>query len=931
MRQASLFKITLILLAASAVIGAQARPAHAGWLALYESAVERAQTVAVAQVLPRPEGGAVAFGSVEGGADGPASDPTPRADLAFVRWTLDKRGGVQTQHAYHAQDPGALREARATPDGGQILVGDFFTPAAGAGGGPSVVAPDAVSGSWIVKLDATGEVTWGRRFDDTRPDGTRAGRHYRLSSIARTRDGGVIAVGETHARATDARPGDVPDMDMWLVRLDAAGDLLWQRRIGGDQIDAGMTIRRVPAGGFIAAGLTSGRGAFATGGALWLVRLDNAGRILWQKSYGGPAGPAAHGVDAGWRIAPVDDGGYVVAGSTRSFGQGGGARGDVWVMRLGPRGDVRWQNAYGGERLDTAPSLAVREDGILVAAQTSSFMSPQPPRPDAKWDWDTWFLQLDRDGMIGRQTRLGRARPGTDGPSDLSAVPGGYLAAGLSAPGVATEGAAPQVASGWLARLDADGSIGPVPGGSPFHLVGTDAQRRATSATPRRTELGAGPAAARMTPWQPDRPESRITVIRRYAVAPEAAAANRTDGAGPPRDGCVPPGPVTESYVARIGRQDLYNSEGARLKEPWQVLRQDRANYHRFGLRDPRDEGDRYFDTAASRERIERMYEAGGVTGGISAEVAQALVQGGATVEVDIHDCGQFLDIRLLSKDDADGERPRGAVAFSCKQHACLHGRMTGAVTAPPSDKCWGWHPSHSYNLLTRFDVPLTAARVEARVTGGPSELDAMRDGFRLEALPASQLSRGARRTLRRGPGCAVLDRARGWRTLRSFAAPVTSGDRITIRWQGDLPRAVALRLRAPGGLYVDDSALTVTAAAPDGEGAEERTLTEADDGRTVRVAAGDTLRLRLPASPSTGHSWAVTRINPEVLRLDDRSYRQDPDCDGKLGCGGHTTFTFTAVGAGRTGLGLAYARQWRDAPEPRRRFDVTVVVADGT
>ena len=118
MRQASLFKITLILLAASAVIGAQARPAHAGWLALYESAVERAQAVAVAQVLPRPEGGAVAFGSVEGGADGPASDPTPRADLAFVRWTLDKRGGVQTQHAYHAQIPVpcARRAPRPTAD-----------------------------------------------------------------------------------------------------------------------------------------------------------------------------------------------------------------------------------------------------------------------------------------------------------------------------------------------------------------------------------------------------------------------------------------------------------------------------------------------------------------------------------------------------------------------------------------------------------------------------------------------------------------------------------------------------------------------------------------------------------------------------------------------------------------------------------------------
>ncbi|MCO8145710.1 hypothetical protein NHN26_10775 [Rhodovulum tesquicola] len=85
-------------------------------------------------------------------------------------------------------------------------------------------------------------------------------------------------------------------------------------------------------------------------------------------------------------------------------------------------------------------------------------------------------------------------------------------------------------------------------------------------------------------------------------------------------------------YVAVIGPQDLYNSRGERLREPWQILRQDRANFHRFGQRDPGDEGDPFFADANNRAAMERML----MGGRIDPVAARSIVAGGATVVVRI-------------------------------------------------------------------------------------------------------------------------------------------------------------------------------------------------------------------------------------------------------------------------------------------------------
>jgi len=89
---------------------------------------------------------------------------------------------------------------------------------------------------------------------------------------------------------------------------------------------------------------------------------------------------------------------------------------------------------------------------------------------------------------------------------------------------------------------------------------------------------------------------------------------------------------IVASYVAVIGVDDLYNSDGQRLAEPWQVLRQDRANYHRFGLSQPGDEWDPVFGDAKNREAMERMVR----SGRMDPRAARDILAGGATVVVTV-------------------------------------------------------------------------------------------------------------------------------------------------------------------------------------------------------------------------------------------------------------------------------------------------------
>lgn len=104
-------------------------------------------------------------------------------------------------------------------------------------------------------------------------------------------------------------------------------------------------------------------------------------------------------------------------------------------------------------------------------------------------------------------------------------------------------------------------------------------------------------------------------------------------------------GPMA-SYVAFIGEDDLYNSSGTRLTQPWAILRQDRANFHKFGVSQSGDTSDSIFGNAANREAMERLLR----NGSISADARARITQGGASVRVQVFGQGgkpQRVDVTV--------------------------------------------------------------------------------------------------------------------------------------------------------------------------------------------------------------------------------------------------------------------------------------------
>jgi hypothetical protein len=151
--------------------------------------------------------------------------------------------------------------------------------------------------------------------------------------------------------------------DFWLIKTDASGNLEWSRTYGGSSWDCAQSVILANDGGYAIAGQTRSFGSGS--GDSWLVKTDSTGRMQWGRTYGGV------GVERAYSIVQADDGGYALAGFTSSFGFG---KEDFWLVRTDPTGDVLWNRTFGGTKSDLARSMVqVSTDEYVIAGYTWSF------------------------------------------------------------------------------------------------------------------------------------------------------------------------------------------------------------------------------------------------------------------------------------------------------------------------------------------------------------------------------------------------------------------------------------------------------------------------------------------------------------------------------------------------------------------------------
>lgn len=247
-------------------------------------------------------------------------------------------------------------------------------------------------------LAAPGDTIWTRTYGGIYEDVAR--------SIQQTTDGGYIIAG-------DAFFFPEKMTDFYVIKLDADGDTLWTRLYGGDEPEHGAySVCQTSDGGYVIAG---GTYSFGAGGLdCYLVRTDANGDTLGTRTYGGVS------YDKAESVKQNADGGYIIAGKTRSYGAG---EADFYVIRTDAYGDTIWTRTFGGAPDDMAHAVQLTADGgYIIAGQTHSF---------GTGGYDYYLVKTDADGDT-MWTRIFGGRRDDIATSVQQTDDGGYIVAGYS-------------------------------------------------------------------------------------------------------------------------------------------------------------------------------------------------------------------------------------------------------------------------------------------------------------------------------------------------------------------------------------------------------------------------------------------------------------------------------------------------------------------
>lgn len=222
-----------------------------------------------------------------------------------------------------------------------------------------------------------------------------------------TGDGGFITAGHTTTNSSGFA-------DIYVVRVNSGGDVVWEKKFGGTGVEHGFTIQKVSDGNYIVSGRSTspgfgGEDAYlikidGDGNQIWekryggsgddrieaayetpdggiimvgntvsppsttvdvfLIKADAGGNLQWTKTFGGP------GYDSGNMVQPTSDG-YIIIGQTMSYGQG---QGDYWLIKTDQQGNMVWQKTFGGAQVDEGKNIRVTSDGgFIIAGDTDSF------------------------------------------------------------------------------------------------------------------------------------------------------------------------------------------------------------------------------------------------------------------------------------------------------------------------------------------------------------------------------------------------------------------------------------------------------------------------------------------------------------------------------------------------------------------------------
>ena len=309
--------------------------------------------------------GGYAIAGYSKSSDGDASNNEGQHDHWILK--LDAFGTIQWQNSFGFPGHDHTYDILQTADGGYLLSGFLdITASEGQGNsGKSATALHGVGEFWILKLNSEGQLTWSRYFGGTNND--------RAYSVVQSQDGSFVVSGFSESDDFDIN-NSKGSYDFWVVKVDIDGNLVWEQSFGGSGIEESYAIAVTKDNNYVIAGKTFSYDKDVTQNKgdsdVWIIKIDDNGNLLWEKTFGGI------NFDAAESIYPTKDGGFIISGNTRSsdsdvtenFGEN-----DIWAFKINSKGTLVWEQSFGGSETDLGfDAIETSDRKIVIIGETQS-------------------------------------------------------------------------------------------------------------------------------------------------------------------------------------------------------------------------------------------------------------------------------------------------------------------------------------------------------------------------------------------------------------------------------------------------------------------------------------------------------------------------------------------------------------------------------